>query len=91
MDDYGFATPDGWPGFKYLVVGREKYGRFMAPRQSRATTPEAAIASTVKNIASDRESWDDVNLFLVFDLSDGTEYVKIVEVEEIETVTYKEA
>ena len=86
MDEYGFAATE----FKYLVVGREKYGRFMAPRQSQEDTPEAAIADVVGNIASDRESWDDVTQFIVFDLLDGTEYVKVVEVEEIETVTYEE-
>ena len=80
-------------GYKWLVVARERSGRFMAPRQSRKATPEAAIRDTVNNIVSDRESWDNVQDFLVFAIGELTlVYTKKVETETpepITTVTYE--
>ncbi len=79
-------------GYTYLVVAREASGRFMAPRQSRANDPRAAIRDTVNSIASDRESWDDVTDFVVVALDAGTQYVKRTKTETpepITTVTYE--
>ncbi len=79
-------------GYKYMVVARERSGRFMAPRQSRKSNPEAAIRDTVNSISSDLESLDNVNDFIVLPLTGGVQLVKHVNVETpepIETVTYE--
>jgi hypothetical protein len=79
-------------GYTYMVVARERSGRFMAPRQSRASNPEAAIRDTVSTISSDRESWEDVRDFVVLDLAHGVQLEKKVVTETPEpivTVTYE--
>ncbi len=79
-------------GYTYMVVARESSGRFMAPRQSRASTPEAAIRDTANTISSDRESWADVKNFIVFDLGEAMDLRKSVKTETPEpivTVTYE--
>ncbi len=77
-------------GYNYMVVPRNKRGRFLAPRQSRASTPEAAVRVTIKNMADDTESWDELTQFIVLDLHTAVEYERTVTVEEVETVTYEE-
>jgi hypothetical protein len=81
-------------GYTYLVVARENGGgRFMAPRQSRAADPASAIAELVQDdLMSDRESWEDVKNFIVFDLDTGEDLRKttVTETPEpITTVTYE--
>ena len=80
-------------GYTYMVVAREPSGRFMAPRQSRAGSVTEAIAELVQaDFMNDRESWDDVKSFIVFDLDEAVEYTKKVETETpepITTVTYE--
>ncbi len=81
-------------GYKYMVVARERSGRFMAPRQSKANTAEAAIRDTVNSLASDREDWSEVKDFVVLDLTTSTQHVKRTKTstpEPITTVTYREA
>ena len=80
-------------GYTYMVVGREPGGRFMAPRQSRASNPAAAVRSVVEDdLMSDRESWADVKNFIVFDLDEAEDYTKkevTITPEPTTTVTYE--
>ena len=80
-------------GYTYMVVAREPSGRFMAPRQSRAGSVASALAElTQAEHMSDRESWEDVTQFIVFDLDEGVEYNKRTKTETpepITTVTYE--
>jgi len=80
-------------GYTYMVIAREPSGRFMAPRQSRSGSVASAIAELQQEtLMSDRESWDDVVNFIVFDLDDGEEYrrnTKTETPEPITTVTYE--
>ena len=80
-------------GYTYMVVARERGGRFMAPRQSRAGSVTEAIAELVQdNLMSDRESWDNVENFIVFSLDDAEDIRKTTTTETpepITTVTYE--
>ena len=80
-------------GYTYMVVGRERGGRFMAPRQSRKHTAAAAVRELVNDERmSDRESWENVTEFIVFALDGGEEYTKRTKTETpepITTVTYE--
>lgn len=80
-------------GYTYLVVAREPSGRFMAPRQTRAGSVASAIAELVQDdLMSDRESWQDVTNFIVFDLDEAEDYTKRTKTETpepITTVTYE--
>ncbi len=79
-------------GYRYMVVARESSGRFMAPRQSKKSNPEAAIRDTSHQVSSDRESWDNVTDFVVLPIADGVQIVKRTKTETpepITTVTYE--
>ncbi len=80
-------------GYTYMVVARERGGRFMAPRQSKAGSVTEALADLVNDdLLSDRESWANVENFIVLDLAHGVQlkkHTKTETPEPITTVTYE--